>query len=165
MAETNEDGISQEMAEVLGLAEGERLHPILSNKEVLEARDRARKKLDKERREAAMRDVEERELHRLRIEEGITTGITGEDARVWVTIDLPEWAPWVAVNGEPFWHGHTYPVSVSQKRSIDEQMQRSWQAHDQAEGRSKSEQLRRRRETVLNGQSGTAVNAPRPFDA
>lgn len=142
-----------------------KLHPILTNAEVLEAQAKARSKIDKERRVAAMREVEERETHRLKVEEGLTTGIGQEDERVKFTVDLPEWAPWIAVNGEPYWHGYTYDVPRHVSRSLSEQSQRAWRADDQTEGKSIAQQLQNKRHSVINGRSGAIANAPVRFDA
>jgi len=156
-------------ADFLGVSEAEapqvRLHPILSNEEVLEARAKARSKIDAERRKAAMREVEERETHRLKTEEGLTSGITGEDELVNFSVNLPSWAPWIAVNGEPYWHGHTYPVPRHVARSLAEQSQRSWWADDQTEGKSIAQQLQGKHRSVINGRTGAIDNAPRRFDA
>lgn len=149
----------------LGIAPGERLHPILSNDEFLEAQAAARRKLDAERKKAAMKDVEAKEMRRLRTEEGLVSGITDEDELVWVTIDLPEWAPWIAVNGRPYWHGYSGRVPKHVYRSLAEQMQTAWRAHDQTEGRSIAQMMQSKRATTLNGKTGVADNAPRRFDA
>ncbi len=161
----SDDEMSTEEREFLGLKAGERLHPILSDKEYLAAKEKARKKIDAERHANAMKQVEAEETKRLRLEEGLTTGVAAEDERVWATIDLPEWCPAVIINGEPYWHGHSYPVSVAQLRTLQEQMQSSWRAHDQTEGKSMAQMFQNKRASMINGKTGIVDNAPRRFDA
>ncbi len=164
-----EDADDLSTADFLGVSEDQapevRLHPILTNAEVLEARAKARSKIDAERRKAAMLEVEQRESHRLRTEEGLTSGITGEDELVTFTVDLPTWAPWISVNGEPYWHSHTYQVPRHVSRSLAEQSQSAWRADDQTEGKSIAQQMQNKRHSTINGRSGAIDNAPRRFDA
>lgn len=145
----------------------ERLHPILSNEEFLAAQSAARKAIEKERKLLAREAVIEAETQRLRNEEGLTTGIEDEDRIVDVTIDLPPWAPNIAVNfgTQPYWPGRTYQVPLHVARSLQEQMFRAWRHEDQLDGKSLQQKLMRKRETVINARSGAIANAPRPFDA
>lgn len=140
-------------------------HPILSAEDVAKARAKAKEKLQAERRAAAMRDVEAQETERLRREEGLTTGISSEDELVWLTIDLPDWSPSINVNGMPYWHGHPYRVPRHVQRTLLEQMQNAWRAHDQTEGKSTAQMFQSRRNSVINGRTGVIDNAPRRFDA
>lgn len=146
-------------ADFLGVSEAEvpdtiRLHPILTNEEYREAQAKARVRLDKERKVAAIRDVEERETMRLRVEEGLTSGITAEDELVWITIDVPDWVPWCAINGQAYHHGHSYQVPTHVARSLKEQMQNCQRTHDLADGKSTMDMYRARRTPVIDGKSG-----------
>jgi hypothetical protein len=162
---SDEKKLSAEESDFLGLGQV-RLHPILSNEEVLAARQKARDRLDKERRTAALRDVEERELQRLRVEEGLTSGITEEDALRDITIDLPEWVPGIFINGQKaYYHGFSYKVSTHIFRTLAEQMRECWRTHDQTEGKDFRLGFRQRRNTNLNGVTGVIQNAPARFDA
>lgn len=140
-------------------------HPILTPEEVAAAKLKARQKIDRERRASALKLVEDQELLRLRIEEGLTTGVDTEDLQVWITIDLPDWSPNVAVNGMPYWHGHSYQVPKHVYRTLAEQIQNAWRANDLSEGKSLAQQFQKRRDTAINGRTGIADNAPRRFDA
>lgn len=142
--------------------EEERLHPILSNDDFRLAQGAARKSIDKERRLAAMQAVKTMELNRLRIEEGLTSGIAEDDALVDILIDLPEWAPNINNNfGQTaYWHGRSYTVSTAIARSLAEQMHRAWRHEDQLDGKSRAQMLHRKRETVINARSGAIANAP-----
>lgn len=144
-----------------------RLHSILSNEDFRLAQAAARKSIDKERRLTAMNAVKEEELRRLRLEEGLTSGITEEDHIVDILIDLPEWAPNILNNYglTPYWHGRSYPVPIHVARSLAEQMHRAWRHEDQLDGKSRVQMLHRKRETTINARSGSVVNAPARFDA
>lgn len=137
-----------------------RLHPILTNEQVELARRRALDKIQKEREKAAMADVEAKETERLKREEGLTTGIGVEDELVHVIIDVPEWVPWIAVNGQPYWAGFSYQVPRHLQRTMQEQMQNAWRTHDLADGKSIAQQFQSRRQTTINGETGAIHNAP-----
>lgn len=135
----------------------QRLHPILSDKQVLEARAKAREVIEKERVAAAMKDVERQETDRLRREEGLTTGIGMMDEIVDVTIDLPRSALYIMVNGPRgslYWHGHTYSVPRHVANSLSENMFRLWRAEDQADGKSIDQMLMRKQDSIINGRTG-----------
>lgn len=142
-----------------------RLHPILTNEQVEAAKAKALLKLQKEREAAAMRQVEQEETERLRREEGLTSGIGVEDELVHVIIDVPDWVPWVAVNGQPYWAGFSYKVPRHVQRTIQEQMQNAWRTHDLADGKSMTDQFKSRRHTIMNGATGAIHNAPARLDA
>lgn len=142
-----------------------RLHPILSNEQVAAAREKARQKIERERELAAIRQVEDEEVARLRREEGLVSGVTSEDELVWVTIDVPEWVPWIATNGHPYWAGYPYQVPRHVARTLQEQMQNAWRTHDSADGKSLADMFKSRRATNINGATGAIHNAPARFDA
>lgn len=145
-----------------------RLHDILSNEEVLEARAKARATLDKERRTAAMKDVEARETRRLRLEDGLTSGIGYLNEIVDVTIDLPPVAAFILVNGpmgHAYHHGRTYPVPRHVANSLNETMGRMWRQADQEDGKDLTQTYGRKRNTTINGRTGSTSNAPARFDA
>jgi hypothetical protein len=145
-------------ADFLGVSEADvpetiRLHSILTNEEYKAAQAKAREKLDKERRQSAFRDVEERETVRLRNEEGLTSGITSEDELVSIVIDVPDWVPWCSINGIAYHHGHTYSVPRHVYRSLMEQMQNCQRTNDLADGKSTMDMYRARRHNVLDGKA------------
>lgn len=137
-----------------------RLHPILTNEQVEAAKHKALLKLQKEREAAAMQQVEREETERLRREEGLTSGITAEDELVHVVIDVPEWVPWVAVNGQPYWAGFSYQVPRHVARTVQEVMQSSWRSNDIADGKSMTQQFQSRRQTLVDGKTHAVTNAP-----
>ncbi len=143
----------------LGLDDEEpvRLHPILSNEEVLAAKASARSKVQAERRKAAMAAVEEEETRRLRREEGLTTGVGAKDDIVNITIDLPPFAPDLKVNFDQiFTHGVTYPVPRHQADTLAEMMSRAWLHEDEVKGRSKAEHYGIARHAKMSGVTGAS---------
>jgi hypothetical protein len=149
-------------------AKEERLHPILSNAEVRAAQERAKTNVLAERKLAAMEDIEKRETERLRIEEGLTTGIADKDEIVNFTVDLPLYADKILVNGplgKAYWHSITYPVPRHIANSLAEQQFRAWRHEDQTEGRSIAQAYQRKRDTAINARTGVVSKAPARFDA
>lgn len=160
---------ANEEADFLGLTDesGEeiRLHPVLSNQQVLEARAKARAKIEKERISAAMKDVEEQETRRLRREEGLTarTGVSSADEIVSITLDLAPFQPNIKlgdlIEGQTYWHGYTYEVPRHIADTIREQMARGWKHQDEIDGKTLKEHLQNRRETNISPLTGVK-NAP-----
>ena len=143
-------------------ADEPRLHAILSNEEVLQARANARKTLDAERRAAAMEDLEKRETERLRLEEGLTTGIGLMDEIVEFTVDLPRYTDKISVNfgTQPYHHGRTYKVARHIANSLAEAQWRAWRHDEQVDGKSLQQMLEQRRNTMINARTGAIANAP-----
>lgn len=140
----------------------ERLHPILTNEQVLEARAKARKAIEAQRVAAAMKAEEAKETDRLRNEEGFTSGVDYLDELVSITIDLPRSAPYIMVNGPRgsiYWHGVTYPaVPRHVANSLSETMFRLRRAEEQADGKTTDEMLYKPRNSVINGRTGVIVH-------
>lgn len=139
-------------------------HNILKPSEVLAAREAASKKIEAERRKAAMKAVEETESRRLQDVEGFTTGITTNDELVDITLDLAPFCAQLVVNMKPYFHGHTYRVPRHVANSLREMMQRGWKHQDEIDGKSLTEQFQRPRLTVLSPVRGV-FNAPRAANA
>lgn len=154
-------------------ASGEdRLHPILTNADVREAQANARKKVDDDRRKAAMKDVEKRESVRLRMEEGLTSGIDYLDEMVDVTMDLPPWAPFISVNGSSpgqggrvYHHNRTYSVPRHIANSLNETMYNMRRQVDRDDGKDLAQSYARKYNTTISERTGAVQNAPRHFNA
>ena len=142
----------------------ERLHSILSNDEVLEVRKEARAKLEKERVAAAKKELLAKETQRLREEEGLVVSNSVGDEMVSITIDLPPYAARILVNGNAYWHGHTYTMPRHVANSLRETMYRGQMHQQEIEGRSITEARNNARNTVISAKKGIS-NAPRAFDA
>lgn len=150
------------------MADEVRLHPILSNDEFRAAQGKAKTRVEAERKLAAIAQVEEVETNRLRLEEGLTTGIELMDEIVDITIDLPPFTEKISVNGllgSHYYHGKTYAVARHIANSLNEMMHRAWRHEDQTEGRDIRQQYGRKRDTSINARSGAIHNAPARFDA
>ena len=143
----------------------ERLHPILTNEQFRKAQERARESVLAEKIAAAAKDVEEREKVRLKMEEGLTTGIGHQDEIVEIAIDLPPYATHILINGpmgKAYWHGQTATVPRHVADTLNEIMHNMWRHEDQTEGRSIMQMYGRRRDTRLNAKTGALANAPVP---
>lgn len=160
-----------DLDDLMGLDEGggeaakERLHPILSDKDFLAAQAKARQWLDADRRAAAMAAVETQELERLRVEEGLTTGIDNEDVIVGFTVDLPLYAPSIVLNRRPYWHGRHYDVPLHVARTLSDEQWKAWRHDDQIDGKSIAQRLMQKRNTMINGRTGSVERAPVSFNA
>lgn len=134
----------------------ERLHPILSNEQVMEARAKARKAIEAQRVAAAMKAEEEKETRRLSREEGLTTGVGYLEEIVHVAIDLPRSSPHISLNGgtRVYWHGQGYDVPRHIANSLAETMYRCWRAEEQADGKSLDQMLHTPRNPTISGRSG-----------
>ena len=76
-----------------------------------------------------------------------------------ITIDLPDFAPCLTINMQPYWHGFTYQVQRHVADSLREMIGRAWHhEHREVEGKS-AFQIYKKRNTVLSGTRG-AINAP-----
>lgn len=149
------------------VVEEERLHDVLSNEDYRAAQEAARRSIDKERRLAAMNAVKADEMQRIRREEGLTTGNGAMDEEVHILMDLPEWTPYIALNGFPFWHGHGYNVPRHVYDTLMEGMFRAFRHDDQIEGKSLREKMlraARRAPNVIDGNTGAVFHDER-YDA
>lgn len=146
-----------------------RLHPILTNDEYRKAQAAAKKRVEDERRAAAMKAVEDLETERLRVEEGFTTGVAEQDEIVHVTIDIAPYSDKIVLNGgtggNVYHQGHGYDVPRHVADSIAEIMSRSWKHEDQVDGKSIAQSYGRKRDTIINARTGAIANAPARFDA
>ena len=112
-----------------------RLHPILSNADYKAAQAKARVKLDKERHAKAMKAVEEAEMERLKMEEGMVTGDGVKDQMVKITLNLAPHSEDIKINGRAHWHGHTYTVPRHVADTMREIQARGWQHQDEIDGK------------------------------
>src|SRR5690348_3784833 len=84
---------------------------VLTPEEIEATRQDARKRVALERKKAAKAQILETEMERLRAEAGMATGNRLADDLVSITIDLPEFCPYISINfNQRFYHGLTYSV-------------------------------------------------------
>lgn len=160
-----DDDVSEiaDRADAVEAAGEERLHPILSNADVLAARAKALKNVTADRHKAAMEAVVAEETERLKREDGLTTGTSYLDEIVDFTVDLPPYADKIMVNGPlgfHYAHGKTYPVPRHVANSLAETLDRARHHEDQTEGKSIVQSYQRKRDTAINARTGAVVNAP-----
>jgi hypothetical protein len=82
--------------------------PILSKKEIEEAKRIARERVAKALQEAERERIIADEMERLRREEGKRTGAVDQDEPVTFTVDLAEFSDRLRINGKEYFHGYTY---------------------------------------------------------
>ena len=124
---------------------------ILTDKEIADAKAKARANIEKKAKDAATKKLIEDEELRLQREEGLITGDPAKDEYVNITIDLPEFCDRVTVDGAEFFHGHTYKMPRHQANSIRETMSRTWAHQSEIEGKSLTQAYQARRLPVLSG--------------
>lgn len=137
-----------------------RLHPILSNEEVLAVRALARKELDAERRKNAKVALLEQEKRRLQQEEGLVTADGVRNEMVRITLDLAEHQPFLAVNNTVYYPGFPYKVPRHVADQLREMQSRGWAHQNEIEGKGMRERFRRPYNTGLSPIAGLS-NAPR----
>jgi hypothetical protein len=139
----------------------DRLHPILSNAEVEAAKEKARKKIEADRRNEAMKAVEASEIERLKTEEGLVTGTSVNDEIVSVTIDLAEYADRITVNNTVYYHGHTYQVPRHVANSLAETCARAGRHQElEIDGKSLSQHSFKKRDTVISPRGSKGGTLP-----
>lgn len=141
-------------------ADEERLHPILTNSEVLAARADAKTKVLKAQKDAAKKALIEAETQRLMIEEGLVTGDGAKDEMVTIALDLAEYTDRITINGVPYYHGHTYTVPRHVADGLRETQARTQGHQNQIEGKGFQDLFRRPHLTMLSAIG--VKNAPRP---
>jgi len=167
MSEHEAKMTSKEIADLDAVLNGDeaRLHPILSNVEVIAAQAEARAMLVAERKSSATKDLIERETVRLRIEEGLVTGDGAKDEMVSITLDLAEHAisggaaGGITLSGRPYYHGFTYTVPRHIADTLREIMSRGHGHQNEIEGKGRAELFKRPYATDLSPIKGF-TNAP-----
>lgn len=142
-------------------------HPLLTAAEVAEAKAKARSKLDKERRLAAMKAVEDAETERLKREEGLVTGDGAKDEMVDITLDLAPFTEKIVLNSVPYWHSFTYPVPRHVADTLRDIQAQGWKHQDEIDGKGLAQHYQANRRTHIK-QVGRAIGvagAPKSFAA
>lgn len=153
----DEDDLSELEAATAELEPGiDRNHPVLTVAEQRAAIEAAKKSIEKEKRQAALKELQARTERELRGADGLSTGNPGLDEIVHVTIDLPDYAPSVVFNmGLPgevhYYPGQTYKVPRHVANSIREQMHLAWRHQNEIEGKTRTDLFRRPQAQVLSG--------------
>jgi hypothetical protein len=143
MTDTPDDKDPFEVAASAGTEEDDGV--LLSPEEIANAIAEARKRYSATAKKKARDALIAEEMNRIARVEGMRTGDGAKDEEVPITIDLPEYAPCLVVNMEPFWHGHTYVRPRHMVNSLREMINRAWSHQDDIDGKSISQRLSRRR--------------------
>ena len=137
-------------------------NPLLTEEAVKAIRERARRKVDDERREAAEDKLYREYLAELRAETGPEVmGGPGDD-QVTVYVDLADHSAAININGKRFWHGHTYTMSRHVADSVREMMARGQRHQDEIDGKSLAQHYQRARATELSPVRGIKNAASMP---
>ncbi len=129
---------------------GEEEKPLLSAKEIEEAKAKAAAKVNEAMKKAALDKIVEEETQRLQRLAGKKTGIADMDELVDVMIDLPEFCPDIRINGTIYNHGHEYSLPRHMANSLREIMQRTRRHQDVLDGKSMEETYRASKPVTLS---------------
>jgi len=129
---------------------GEDESPLLSAKEIEEAKAKAAERVAAAMKKAAVDKIIADEENRLKRLAGAKTGIADMDEPVEVTVDLPEFCPDIRINGTIYNHGRTYTVPRHMANGLREIMQRARRHQDVLDGKSMEEMYRASRPVTLS---------------
>lgn len=132
-------------------------HPLLSRDEVRAARAKAVAKYTADQKKLALEALVERELQKLRGPAGLVTGDAVKDEMVKFTIDLPEFAPYVSINGRPYFHSFTYDVPRHVADTLRNQCALAHNHQLEIDGKGLTEKMRRPQEPVRLSANTLAV--------
>lgn len=125
--------------------------PILTAKEIEEARRIARERVEKALKEAEKERIIAEEMQRFKAEEGKRTGKVDLDEEVQVTIDLAEFANKISINGQDYWHGYTYTVPRHVYETMRDIMYRGHLHQNALDGKDLATFYRKKAEPQLSG--------------
>lgn len=131
--------------------------PLLTPEEIEAAKAEARERVRAKAVKIARAAIIEEETRRLEREAGLHSGDDILDEEVPIFLDLPEFAPYVAINGERFYHGQTYVLPRHVANGIREQMFRSWEHERDRIGNSLAQKLGARRVSDFDKIEGRRV--------
>lgn len=130
---------------------------ILSPEEIAAAVAEAKSKFAADAKAKAKKELIASEMEKLKRVEGQKTGDSYKDEMIPVTVDLPEFTPHLVINGEPFWHGHTYTRPRHVVNSLREMISRAWNHQDDIDGKSMAQRLGAHRVKNWNSLEGARV--------
>lgn len=143
-----------DLAAALDDAEEVRLHPILTNAEFKAAQAKAHKKIDAEKRAAAMKAVEEQTLEAVRGKAGLITGDPGKDELIEIYLDLYEGSDHVMLSGVRYDHGRVHTVPRHVADTLREIASRGHNHQNELDGKGLSARPARQVGTILNARTG-----------
>lgn len=129
-------------------------HPGLTVKEVEDAKARAKAKIDKLKKTKAIENIEKLEAQRLEAAENRITGVIDKDEKIFVTLNLPDYAPCLTVDFFQYYHGQTYELPRHMVKSLKEMEARAWDHSDEVDGKLDRNMYRKKREQRINYRTG-----------
>lgn len=126
--------------------------PILSAEERREALDRAKEHVRQQRKNKAIDELFTRGVKEFERE------YEPDQKLVDITIDLPQFAPFIRLDNVIYFHGCVYEVPAGKAASMLDQMARSWEHQSEIDGR------KRKGDTLLTPRNSYVgnINANRP---
>lgn len=143
-----------DLAAALDDAEEMRLHPILTNAEFKAAQAKAHKKIDAEKRAAAMKAVEEQTLEAVRGKAGLITGDAVKDELVDLYLDLYEGSDHVMLSGVRYDHGRVHTVPRHVADTLREIASRGHNHQTELDGKNIAARQGRQGNTTINARTG-----------
>jgi len=146
--------------------DGEELHtfhPVLTDEQFQKAQQKARERVEKERVEAAMKEIEDKEYGKAQRAAGMSKSDLKDDM-VSITIDLvdPDINSCLMINFKQYWHGQTYEVPRHLADYIQSQsFNLARYTSREIEGKKDREFYRKKRNITL-GPSGEIVAGSMP---
>jgi hypothetical protein len=120
----------------------------LSAEELEQIRHKAREEVEKEARKAAVQAALDAAIE----EERAKIGLDEAEEYIEININIPEHAATIVLDGQKFYHGHTYRVPKKQALYLAYQMQLAWRHDDEIHGKWFNMQPRSRHAFVdVNG--------------
>ena len=135
-------------------AEEARLHPLLTNAEFRAAEKKAKDRLLKEQKTAAMAAVEKETLEAIRGREGLVTGDAAKDELIDVHLDLYEGADHIMLSGVRYDHGRTRRVPRHIADTLREIAARGHNHQTELDGKGIAGRQTRQGNTTLNARTG-----------
>ena len=136
-------------------------HPLLTDAEILAAKKKARVRLEAQAKKAALADIEDAEVERLKMEEGLVPGAGPQDEMVSITLDLAEHSDRIVIDGTIYCHGRTYTLPRHKADTLRDIMYQGWRHQElEIDGKKLSQFYAKKRNTVLSAKTGSALNAP-----
>lgn len=128
---------------------------ILSQADIEQIREKARKTVLAEMKKSAAAALLEQEIVNARREMGFQTDDDRKNEMVFCTIDLAEHSTCISINSFNYWHGQTYKVPRHVADTLAEIMARGHRHQDELDGKSLRQHYQKPRADVI---SGKAVN-------
>ncbi len=128
-------------------------HPVLSVKEQVDALTKAELAVTKKKRDQALADLQRKEEERLLSNGGMLTGDPLKDELVYVTIDLADFAPFIALNNHRYYHGQTYHLPRHIADTLRDQASRTHQHQNEIDGKGIENMFRKPQSRVLSGKA------------